>query len=217
MKNTARKNTSTQKFIEIEDIVDNIVFFSGQNASLVIEVTATNFALLSKEEQDAKIASYVSFLNSLSFPVQIFIRNKKLDISSYLRLLETEEKREQNQVVRERIRLYREFVGNMVKVNVVLDKRFYIALSYSGLEKGAISATAALKNKGKFAGFSESARASLHAKAQTIQSQFTSLNLKTKILGKQELIQLFYEIYNGDSVHTQAGAEINPPIIRQTA
>jgi len=68
--------TVTQQFIEITNIVDDIVILNGGNAALVIEVSATNFTLLSPEEQDAKIYAYASLLNSLSFPIQIVIRSK---------------------------------------------------------------------------------------------------------------------------------------------
>lgn len=207
MKKTAQKSASTQKFIEIENIIDNIVYFSGGAASLVIEVTATNFTLLSKEEQDAKVASYVAFLNSLSFPIQIFIRTKQLDITSYIKLLQTQESSEQNPIVKERIRLYKEFVGNLVKVNMVLDKKFYIAVSFSYLEKGI--------SKGSSSDFQSNARAGLHTKAQAIQSQLQSLNLKTKVLLQDELTHLFYEVYNGDSIQTQqSGQNVNPAVIK---
>ena len=79
MANSAQKKiNSTQKFIEIEDIVDDIIILRGGGACLIIEVKATNFGLLSAEEQDVKIYSYAALLNSLSFPVQIVIRSKKL-------------------------------------------------------------------------------------------------------------------------------------------
>ena len=74
MNRPARKiNATTQKFIEIEDIVDNIVLLSGGQACMVMEVVATNFALQSIEEQQVKILSYASLLNSLSFSIQIVI------------------------------------------------------------------------------------------------------------------------------------------------
>ena len=86
MATPARNLPSTQKFIEITNIADDIVISSGGNACLVIEVSATNFALLSPEEQDAKIYTYASLLNSLSFPIQIVIRSKKLDITNSMLL-----------------------------------------------------------------------------------------------------------------------------------
>jgi len=54
-----------------------------------------NFELLSQEEQDAKIYAYSSLLNSLSFPIQVIVRSKRLDITAYLRQLDTQEKASQ--------------------------------------------------------------------------------------------------------------------------
>src|SRR5437667_61365 len=95
----ASKSGSTQKFIEIKDITDTVVVFNNNTACSVIEVTASNFALLSKQEQDAKIFSYASLLNSLSFPIQIIIKNKKVDISAYLKSLDQEIQKTQNQLL----------------------------------------------------------------------------------------------------------------------
>src|ERR1035437_2545217 len=140
MKAPARNLPSTQGFIGIKDIVDDIVIQEGGCACLVIEVSATNFALLSPEEQDGKIYAYASLLNSLSFPIQIVIRSKKLDITNYLKLLDVEKDKTQNTALAKQIGLYRDFVKELVKVNTVLDKKFYVIIPYSSLEKGASGA-----------------------------------------------------------------------------
>jgi len=206
MKPAQRKKATTQKFTEIENIQEDIVILSGKNACLIIEVNATNFALLSKEEQDGKIFSYASLLNSLSFPVQIFIRSKKLDISSYLKLLETQSAQTQNQLLSTQIKLYRDFVKELVKINTVLDKKFYIVIPYSYLEKGVLASSDS---------FLSLAKASLDSKAKSVLSQIARLNLRAKALGKEELTKLFYEIYNGDAVETnQITDDIKTPIVR---
>jgi len=207
IKPAQKKKATTQKFIEIENIQDGIVILSGRNAALVIEVNATNFALLSKEEQDTKIFSYASLLNSLSFPIQIFIRSKKLDISSYLKLLDSQAQATQNQLLSSQIRLYKDFVRELVKVNTVLDKKFYIVISYSYLEKGVMASADSFLNL---------AKASLASKAESVLSQLSRLNLRAKTLQKEELIKLFYEIYNEDAVETnQITDEIKTPIVKR--
>ena len=106
---------STQKFTEIEDIRENVVILSGGNACLVIEVQASNFALLSKQEQDAKIVAYAALLNSLSFPIQIVVVNEKIDISSYIKLLDQEsQKQTSNKTLSGEIKQYRDFVKDLV-------------------------------------------------------------------------------------------------------
>ncbi|HZJ18518.1 MAG TPA: hypothetical protein VFD45_02790, partial [Patescibacteria group bacterium] len=206
---------TTQKFTEIEDISDDVVVFQGGSAALVIEVTATNFALLSREEQDTKIYSYAALLNSLSFAIQIIIRSKKLDISAYLKLLDAQAKATQNELLSNQIRLYRDFIQELVKVNTVLDKKFYICIPYSYLEKGIGAAANNVNKRNPKDNFIEQARTALHSKAENVESQLARLNLRAKVLEKEELVKLFYEIYNDQGVETnQITDNIKSPIVR---
>ncbi len=215
MANTARVKASTQKFTEIVDIIDSIVLLEGGNACIVIEVTASNFALLSKKEQDAKIYSYASLLNSLSFPIQIIVRNQRVDITSYLKILEELEKQTKNEMLANHIKLYREFVHQMIKVNVVLNKQFYIVITYSSLEQGVTGASQSVK-KGEAAklAFTDNANKSLSSKADALLSQLRRLALSAKILEKDELVKLYYNIYNRDNLQVDQTADaIGAPMI----
>lgn len=204
MKKTAQSiHATTQKFTEIEDISEDVVILSKGSACLIIEVTSTNFALLSIEEQDAKIYAYASLLNSLSFPIQVVIKSQKLDISSYLKLLDNQAKTTTNQMLAEQIKLYRDFISELVKVNTVLDKKFYICISYSFMEKGAQAATKAVgKNVSKDSAFIEQAKIGLHSKAESLHSQLSRLNLRARTLEKEELTKLYFEIYNDTSIES---------------
>ncbi len=197
MKKSAQKTkATTQKFIEILDIADNIVLLSKGNACLIIEVQAINFSLLSEEEQNIKMLSYSSLLNSLSFPIQIFIRSKKIDITSYLKLLDEEIAKSQNQLLKNQIRLYKDFVQELVRVNTVLDKKFYIVISYSGLEGG-------------------SAKTKLISKAESLHAQLKRMSLPAKTLSTEEIIKLLHEIYNGDFERiNEAVQNIKFPVVK---
>ena len=187
--------SSTQKFTEIKLIQDNIVLFNGGNACAVIEVQASNFSLLSKEEQDIKIYSYASLLNSLSFPLQILVRNKKLDISNYLTSLDEQANKTQNERLAMQIRLYRDFVAELIKVNTVLDKKFYMIVPYSPLEKGA----QAMMHKGNEL---DQAKTALDGKVSALMDQIGRLALRAKPLQTDDLVTLYYEMYNGDFSQT---------------
>jgi hypothetical protein len=218
MATPARNLPSTQKFIEITNIVDDIVISNGGYASLVIEVSATNFALLSPEEQDAKIYAYASLLNSLSFPIQIVIRSKKLDITNYLKLLDNEKDKTQNAALAKQIGLYRDFVKELVKVNTVLDKKFYIVILYSSLEKGASGAREALKTGSNKDNFVVGAKASLHSKAESIHTQLRRLNLKARTLDEEQLTKLFYDVFNDVAIdHAQAPQAAKPTTLGKEA
>lgn len=208
--------TSTQKFIEIQDIQDDVVILTSGNACLVMEVQTTNFALLSKEEQDAKIFSYASLLNSLSFSIQILVKNKRVDISKYIKLIEIEiQKQTASDKKKNYMQQYKEYVSELVKTSTVLDKKFYIVIPYSYLEAGAQSAATSLK-KGSFEkrSFFTAAQETLHTKANSLYAQLARLNLRAKTLQKEELINLFYSIYNGGlEINIQNEGDVKTPLV----
>ncbi len=215
MASSAQKvKASSQKFTEIVDILDTVVILDGGNACQIIEVTASNFALLSGEEQQAKIFSYASLLNSLSFSIQIVIKNKQVDISSYLKLLDTQAKATKNEMLSLHIQLYRDFVSELVKVNTVLDKKFYIIIPYSYLE-GGVKGAAKNAKKNATEQLAIDAKKGLDNKTSGVLTQLARLGLPAKILEKEELIKLFYGVFNQDLNETsQISDDIKAPIIR---
>lgn len=213
MSSTVQKNAApSQKFIEITDIVDDIVVLANGNACLIIEIQATNFSLLSLEEQGAKIFSYASLLNALSFSIQIVIRSKKLDVSNYLKLLDDEKAKAQTEALSKQINLYRNFVQELVKVNTILDKKFYIVIPYSSLEKGVGGATQAIGDNSAQSNFIAGAKAALYSKADAVHTQLNRLNLKAETLGKEKITKLFYDIFNDESINHQQTENITKPI-----
>jgi len=189
-----KTQTSTQKFTEIIDFIGSTVIMNGGKACLIIEITASNFSLLSKKEQDARIYSYASLLNSLSFPIQILIRNKKMDMSSYIKDLEDIVAKTTNSSLSEYIKLYRDFIKEVMTINVVLNKSFYVVIPYSSLEQGA-----AQFNKQEVKDFAASAYKALEAKANTVLGQLRRFSVTAKILEKDDLVKLFYDLYNENS------------------
>ncbi len=201
--------TSTQSFTEIKEIKEDIVVFTNNTACLIIEAFATNFALLSQDEQNAQISAYSAFLNSLSYPTQILVLNKRVDITSYVTLLEKEIQLPSNQHVKAYLEQYKNFVEQLVKQNAVLDKKFYVTIPYSGYEGGmpeAITSTVKLTSDEHF--FSN-AKTALHTKADGMKAQLSRLNMQTRILHDEQIIELFRALYNPESeTHIQKGENV---------
>lgn len=210
-------HASTQKFTEIVDFLDNVVLLEGGNACLIIEITASNFALLSQREQDSRIFSYASLLNSLSFPIQILIRNKRIDITSYIKELEDVIATTKNQKLQSYIGYYRDFVQEMVTINVVLNKSFYIVIPFSALESGIGGAKQATqKGKNQPHTLPDGSIKNLQSKAETVLAQLQKFAVSARILEKDDLIKLFYDIYNdGALIKTeQTGSATEATIVR---
>lgn len=192
---------TTQDFLDIEDIIDGILIHSNGGAALVVETTAVNFGLLSEEEQDALIYAYASFLNSLSFPLQVVILSKRMDISSYIEFIAQQEEKQTSPVMKDRIRQYREFILSVVKENKVLEKKFYLVIPFSAVELGLKGATMDIQRKKKKLPFSKDyiisrAKTSLYPKRDHILRQLGRIGLKGKQLNTQELVELFFNVYN---------------------
>lgn len=164
---------------------------------MIIELTANNFPLLSHKEQTVRIGAYASLLNSLSFPIQIVIRNKRMDITSYLKELENIITKTTNPQLKGYIEYYYSFVQEMVTVNTVLNKAFYVVLSYSALEGGTSAVSQMqLNNKSQLETFAQKARHGLEIKATNIINQLQRFSVSAKVLEKEDLMELFYDLYN---------------------
>jgi len=214
MPKPAQHHASTQKFIEIQNIQENIVLFENGDSCIIIGVTATNFALLSKDEQDGKIGAYASLLNSLSFPIQILVKSKRIQMQQYLKLLENEQHKAANSQFSTYIQQYRNFVENLVTVSSVLEKNFYIVISYFNYVIGA--ANPGTKSKKVAAGYFEETKKMLHTKAETVVSLVEKAGLRAHIMEEDELVKLFYDIYNqGDTTFEGSAKDIVQPTVVQ--
>jgi hypothetical protein len=190
---TAPVKSTTQNFVEIIDIKDDVVLMKDKSAALVIEISAVNSWLLSSEEQTSMIYSYAELLNSLSFPVQILIISKKMDISSYLDYLDNHIEKQKQENIKNRLINYREFIKNIVKKNTVLEKRFFFIIPFNPLEMGVSGANAAaLKNEYVFV----RAKTALYPKRDHLLRLLSKIGLKGNVLKKQELVELFLNLYN---------------------
>jgi len=201
------RQASTQSFTEVKDIKEDIVLFANGTACLIIEAFATNFALLSQEEQNGQISAYSAFLNSLSYTTQILVLNKRVDITSYLTLLETEVRKPSNKHVAVYLEGYKNFVQQLVKQNTVLDKNFYVVIPYSGLEGSVVHALSSTVKASHDDTFFLNAKTALRTKADGMRAQLSRLNMQTRVLQKDQIAELFRALYDPATVFNQPEQE----------
>ena len=200
-KPTSPKKATTQAFIEIEEIKDDIMLLKDRSAVTVIEIGAVNFWLLSAEDQMSMIYTYASLLNSLSFPVQIVIISKMMNISSYIEYIDAMVTTQKDENMKNRLTDYREFIKGIVKKNTVLEKRFFFVVPFSPLEMG-LNAGKSAKGYGKEYLFNR-AKTALYPKRDHLIRLLSKVGLKPSVLQKQELTELFYNLYNPSATGRQ--------------
>ena len=194
-------SASSQEHLPISDICEDIVLFKDGGAALVMETTSLNFSLLSEKEQEAVIAAYSALLNSLTFSVQIVARTQKKDISNYMNYLDESAKKIASPGLYRLMQSYRKFILESVKKKNVLGKRFYIVLPFSSLELGVAKSVLTITRGNKALPFSKSyvikkSKTILYPRRDHLARQMGRLGIKLRQLGTEELVSLFYEIYN---------------------
>lgn len=77
-----------QKFFEVKDIRNNIVYLEDRTIIAILEIQPINFNLLDEDRKAALLVNYRAFLNQLQVPIQILIRTKKVSLDDYFNKLQ---------------------------------------------------------------------------------------------------------------------------------
>jgi len=94
-------------------------------------VSSINIALKSKDEQEAVIHQFQSFLNSLDFPCQIVVQSRKTNITGYIEKIKEMEKNQENELLKKQTAGYREFLEDFVKKESIYTKNFFVVVPYA--------------------------------------------------------------------------------------
>ena len=232
-----QQKATTQEHLDILDVKDNFAVLKNGTVSAVLQTTAVNFDLLSEIEQDAIIAAFSMLLNSITFPIQIVIRSKKLDITKYIEKVRRVETKITDPLLKHQAESYRKFVQEVIKKNDVLDKSFYVVVpSVKGnpimQDRGSgpfdwIFKLAGIYNKRTDVNIDnalKNGKIELLPKVDHVIKEFNRLGIKTRQLKTQEIVELYFDMYNPSSVHGQRirtnvedykTAIVNPAIIEE--
>lgn len=213
---TNSNNTSqatTQQYLDIHDITNDLLILRNGAVSMVLQVNALNFGLLSEPEQDAIIYAYAALINSLSFPIQIVIKSSPKDVTRYLEYIDEQQQQASSELRRRQIASYRQFVSNLITEQNVLDKNFYVVLPLTALELGVndelnpLNSISQTKKEPQFDKYKlvEKAKNILIPRRDHILAQFGRIGLLAKQLSTKELIHVFYTAYN---VEAAEGARV---------
>ncbi len=207
---------STQQYIDIAEIHDSTVVMKDNTLVVVLLASSINFALKSEEEQNAIIQGYMSFINSISFPVQILIQSRTLDISKYLEEMKSKEKEQTNELLKIQIREYRKYVADLVEMGDIVSKRFYVVIPYNPQEgekkQGKVGKlfnsfkavkTIGLK-KEQFLKYKQE----IDRRVNVVQGGLSSMMINSQLLDTQGLIELYYNTYNPEVAKRQKMTDV---------
>ena len=177
--------------IDIVDIREGVLKLSQNRYRLILQSSSINFELKSEEEQDAIIDIYQSFLNSISFPIQILIRTREINMDDYLGSLQNKLKQEQNATYKLQLKNYRTFIKKLISDNKILSRSFYLVIPLD-CSKGTDYS---------------SVKEQLALRADIINKNLSRLGIFSRQLTSIEVIDLFYSFYSPLSAKLQPISE----------
>jgi hypothetical protein len=208
---------STQNSLQIAEIRDGIVIMNDGSFRSVVMVKSINFDLMSPQEREAIEYSYQGFLNSLYFPIQIFIRSQKVDIRPYLERLDKIRSEHDNMLLALLMEDYLNFVGNLSLQTNIMDKKSYVVIPFFPVldvqkaitqSKNFFSGLIGLfSNKEQHVVVNEQdlnkAKDELRNRVQAVLGGLQQSGIQGLPLDTQELIELYYDSYNPDTATRQ--------------
>jgi hypothetical protein len=214
---------STQNTLLIAEIRDGIVIMNDGSFRSVVMVKSVNFDLMSPGEQESIEYAYQGFLNSLYFPIQIFMRSQKVDLQPYITKLDKIRTEHDNMLLAMMMEDYIAYIDQLSQVTNIMDKKFYIVIPYYphiDVQKAITQS----KNffTGLFGLFNtkeqhvvvneaelEKAKSELRNRVQAVLAGLLQCSIQGLPLDTQELIELYYDTYNPDTATRQQLKDFN--------
>lgn len=129
-KPTPKNPNSTQSTLRLSELRDGMVIMVDGSFRAVIACKSINFDLMSDREREGVEYSYQNFLNSLTFPVQILVRSRRVDIGPYIEKLIATRRAQDNMLLGVLMDDYIGFMDALAQDANIMEKSFYIVVPY---------------------------------------------------------------------------------------
>jgi type IV secretory pathway VirB4 component len=211
--------------VDIKEIRGNVVIIKDGSLRQIAMVSGVNFALKSEDEQNLIVQAYQNFLNSIDFPLQIIIHSRKVNIDPYIEGLVRRKETEPSPLLQSQIDEYASFIKEFIEKNSIMEKTFLVVVPFyptstalTGTAQAASNVFSSLFGRKKPTpppvavpqadketdrNFKENT-AQLAQRMGQVVNGIASIGLETSILENQELVELFYNFYNPQTVERGA-------------
>jgi len=196
----APKN-STQSYLDMDSFREGVVVMKDGSMRMILSTSAVNFELKADVERDAIIYGYQNFLNSLDFPIQIIMQSRRLDLENYLEDLKKKIGTTTNELLKLQTRDYVDFINAVIAQANIMQKRFYVVIPHfpGGFKKvGALGKIFSSSQAGIVVTDFAVEKKLLNQKVETVASGLQGIGMRAIQLDTQELIELYYGVYNPD-------------------
>lgn len=218
---------SIYKFMEFDNVVDNmIVRKNGKQYVMAIECKGINYDLLSEDEKDAVQQGFIELLNTLRFPIQLYVQTRTLDLTDTIKkyIKRTDEIKDSINRLKADLALSRERNDTNKERAILteLNKKENILEYGESIEDYTIKISSnrnILQQKmyiilsyypseyGDISKYSKEeindiAFSELYTRCQALKRSLLAAEVSSNILSSEELVELLYVAYNKDESET---------------
>lgn len=218
---------SIYKFMEFDSITDNMIIRKNREQFImVIECKGINYDLLSNDEKSAVELGFISFLNTIRTPIQLYVQTRKLDMSNLLNSYSrrTDAMLEEVRKIDAQIQLARQNGNEELTKRLLFDRKRKMNIveysesieeytnkindsQYMLQQKTYIVVSYYASEIGETKKYSDIELndlvfSELFTRTQTILNALTSSEITGKVLNSEELAELLYVAYNRESSDT---------------
>lgn len=178
---------SSRRQIAIKGVRDGVLILPDNQYRLALHISSVNFELKSEDEQDALIETYQNFLNSLACPLQIIVRVREMNVDKYLEEISDGIASETQEIYKQQMKNYVEFVQSLITTNKILTRRFYIVVPYTASDTNDFAIV----------------KEQLTLNSDLVAKGLSRLGVRAMPLTSLELLDLFYTFYSPDGARRQ--------------
>lgn len=185
----------TSDFVPLKEIDNNIMQIGNRTFRMIIECSSINYDLLSGIEQRTHEILYHRFLNTLNFPIAIYIQSKELDEKR--RNKQTEAKIRQSE---KRFPQIKDYADQFLKAvnseqkyftNTTKIKRKYVIVMYNEYELQNMNGLTE-DEINKFI------KEEITSRCAIVAGGLASCGLNVRVLNKPEIVEVLYAYYKRD-------------------
>ncbi len=195
-------SSATQEFVPIRDIKNGVVILKSGQLCKILLASSINFALKSRDEQQAILFQFQNFLNTLDFSLQIYVQSRRLNIEPYLTTLKALEPIQYSDLMRVQLREYIEFIKTFTTEVDVMSKNFFVVIPYTAPKLDLKKSFSTILSQGRAIETNtlEEQRLQLEQRQSVVEQGLNRIGVRTIPLKDDELVELFYHIYNPSDI-----------------
>jgi hypothetical protein len=203
---TAREQPGVQRdMVRLRETKDDMLCLyapgspTGRSYRAVLEVLPTNLSLKAEDEQEAIIERFGALIRSLSFPVQILVRNQRLNLVPYIRHLLTQPGAggQHPSTWYELADSLAELLQKIAAQRTLIERHIYVIMpasqgAGSSRSRSGFTTLFGKRRVQRMAETEEQAWQELALRAEALSQQLASCGLTCHRLHNAELARLFY-------------------------